>query len=129
MQHQVARSPRVVPRNSRDSYLPVQQVLHNVWVGKHSGEPSLECRCVSELLCRELLRQGVRGGGEPLALKPMLEIVIDMDNSALYSLTQHLQTNGLKDIPSKHVLAIKLYPKGDLMLLHARSSLLSQWIS
>ena len=50
--------------------------------------------------------------GIPLVLKLMLDIVMNVDNSALRSLTQHLQTLCLKDTPGENVSIITSYLKG-----------------
>ena len=41
--------------------------------------------------------------GGPLVLKLMLDIIMDIDDSALRALTQSLQTLRLKDIPGENV--------------------------
>ena len=41
--------------------------------------------------------------GGPLVLKFMLDIIMDVDESALRSLTQSLQTLCLKDVPGENV--------------------------
>ena len=62
-------------------------------------------------------------GGVPLVLKIMLEIFMNVDDSALRFLTQNLQTIHLKDIPGENVSTIMSYLKGALLLLENFSSL------
>ena len=53
-----------------------------------------------------------------MVLKRMLDIIMDVDDSALRALTQSLQTLRLKDIPGENVCTAVSYLKGALMLLH-----------
>ena len=61
--------------------------------------------------------------GGPLVLKLMLDIIIDIDDSALRALTQSLQTLRLKDIPGENVCTAVSYLKGALLLLQNCSGL------
>ena len=53
--------------------------------------------------------------GSPLVLKLMIDIVMDVDDSALRLLTQNLQTIQMKDVPDKHVGTIVSYLKGGII--------------
>ena len=55
--------------------------------------------------------------GGPLVLKMMLDIIMDVDDSALRALTQSLQTLHLKDVPGENVFTAVSYLKGALLLL------------
>ena len=61
--------------------------------------------------------------GGPLVLKLMLDIIMDVDDSALRALTQSLQTLGLKDVPGENVCTSVRYLKGALLLLQNFSGL------
>lgn len=75
--------------------------------------------------CKELLRDRVREGlvrvsalksGGPLLLKKMIDIVTDVDDSALRSLTESLQSLRLKDVPGENDGTAVRYLKGTLFL-------------
>ena len=55
--------------------------------------------------------------GGPLVLKLALDIVMDIDDSALQSLTQNLQSLRMKDVPGENVGVVVSYLKGALLLL------------
>ena len=55
--------------------------------------------------------------GGPLVLKMMLDIIMDVDDSALRTLTQSLQTLRLKDVPGENVCTPVSYLKVALLLL------------
>ena len=61
--------------------------------------------------------------GGPLVLKLMLDIIMDVDDSALQSLTQSLQTLRLKDVPGENVCMAVSYLKVVLLLLQNYSGL------
>ena len=52
-----------------------------------------------------------------MVLKLMLDIIMDVDDSALHALTQSLQTLRLKDVPGENVCNAVSYLKGALLLL------------
>ena len=60
--------------------------------------------------------------GRPLVLKLMLDIIMDVNGSALQSITQSLQKLRLKDVPGENVCTAVSYLKGALLLLHHLSS-------
>ena len=73
--------------------------------------------------CKDNLRDKVHEGltgvlpieaGEPLVLKLMLDIVMNVDKSDLRLLTKNLQTLRLKDIPDENVSTIVSYLKGGI---------------
>ena len=49
--------------------------------------------------------------GGPLVLKLMLDIVLDVDDYALCSLTQSLQSLQLKDVPGENISIVVSYLK------------------
>ena len=51
-------------------------------------------------------------------LKLMLDIIMNVDDSALWGLTQSLQTLRLKDTPDENMYTAVSYLKGVLLLLH-----------
>jgi len=53
----------------------------------------------------------------PLVLRMMLEIIMDVDDSALRSLTQFLQTLRMKDVAGENVRTVVSYLKRSLMIL------------
>ena len=67
--------------------------------------------------------QGVVSGsfdiesGGPLALKWVLELVMDVDDTALSYLTQNLQSLRISGVPGENVGTIVSYLKGTLLLL------------
>ena len=61
--------------------------------------------------------------GRPLVLKLMLNIIMDVNDSALRALTQILQTLCLKDLPGENVCTAVSYLKGALLLLKNTSVL------
>ena len=61
--------------------------------------------------------------GGPLILKLMLEIIMDVDDSALRTLTTSLQTLWLKDVSGESVCTVVSYLKEALMLLKNCSEL------
>ena len=68
------------------------------------------------------MREGLVGisdleAGRPLVLKKTLDIVMDVDNSALRSLTKALQTLRVKDMAGENVGTVVSYLKGALLLL------------
>lgn len=76
--------------------------------------------------CEDNLRDKVRKqlvgvlaleAGGPLVLKLALDTVMNIDDSALRSLTQNLQTLWMKDVPGENFGTIVSYLKGDLLLL------------
>ena len=82
--------------------------------------------------CEEPLRNKILEGlvgvdpielGGPLVLKLMLDIIMDVDDSALRALTQSLQTLRLKDVPGENVCTAVSYLKGALLLLQNCSGL------
>ena len=67
-------------------------------------------------LC-DKVREGLIGvseleSGGPLVLKKMLDIVMDVDDSALKSLTEALQNLRMKDVPGDNVGTVVSYLKG-----------------
>jgi len=71
---------------------------------------------------RDKVREGLVGvstleGGGPIGLKLMLDVVMDIDDSSLRSLTQGIQTLRLKDVPGEIFGTVVLYLKGAIMLL------------
>ncbi len=54
---------------------------------------------------------------QPLVLKKMLDIVMNVDNAALCSLTEGLQKLRIKDVPGGKVGTMVSYLKGALLLL------------
>ena len=62
--------------------------------------------------------------GVPLVLKLMLDIIMDVDDSALCALTQR-KTLRLKDVPGENVCTAVRYLKGVLLLLQNCSGLLT----
>ena len=82
--------------------------------------------------CEEPLRNKILEGlvgvdamemGGSLVLKMMLDIIMDVDDSALRGLTQSLQTLRLKDVPGENVCTAVSYLKGALLLLQNCSGL------
>jgi len=82
--------------------------------------------------CEEPLRKKIIEGivgispmdsGDPLILKLMLDIIMDVDNSALCAITTSLQTLWLKDVPGENVCTAVSYLKGVLILLKNYSEL------
>ena len=76
--------------------------------------------------CEDSLRDKVREGlvgvstmecGGPLVLKKMLDIVMNVDDAALRSLTEGLQNLRMKDVPGENVGTVVSYLKGALLLL------------
>jgi hypothetical protein len=68
------------------------------------------------------VREGLVGvlpmeSGGPLVLYNMMNIIMDIDDSALRSLTENLQVLRLKDFPGENVETTVSYLKGALMLL------------
>ena len=55
--------------------------------------------------------------GGPVVLKMILDVVMDIDESSLRSLTQGLQALRLKDVPGEHFGTVVSYLKGMLTLL------------
>ena len=82
--------------------------------------------------CEDLLRDKARKGlvgvsalesGGPLVLKKTLDIVMDVDDTALRLLTESLQHLRMKDVPGKKVGTVVSYLKGDLLLLQNCSAI------
>ena len=68
------------------------------------------------------MREGLVGvsaleSGGPSVLKKTLDIVMDVDDAALRSLTESLQNLWMKDVPGKNVGTVASYLKGSLLLL------------
>jgi len=71
---------------------------------------------------RNKILEGIVGillmeSGGPLILKLMIEIIMDVNNSALHTLTTSFQNFRLKDEPGENVYKAVSYLKGALMLL------------
>ena len=82
--------------------------------------------------CEDSLRDKVREGlvgvnelenGGPLVLKKMLDIVMNVDDAALRSLTEGLQSLRMKDVPGENVGTVVSYLKGALLLLQNCSAI------
>ena len=54
----------------------------------------------------------------PSILKFMLDIILDINNSSLHSITQSLQALRLKDAPGENISVVVSYLKGAVILLH-----------
>ena len=76
--------------------------------------------------CKDSLRDKVQErlvgvseleSGDPLVLKKMLDIVMDVDDSALCSLTEALQNIRITEVPGENVRTVVSYVKGALLLL------------
>ena len=68
------------------------------------------------------MREGLAGisdleAGGPLVLKKTLDIVMDVDDPALRSLTEAFQTLRMKDMDGENVGTVVSYIKGALLLL------------
>lgn len=59
----------------------------------------------------------------PLVFKKILDIVMDVDDSVLRSLTEALQNLRIKDVPGDNVGTVASYLKGVLLLLHNSSTI------
>ena len=82
--------------------------------------------------CEDSLRDKVREGlvgvsalesGGPLVLEKTLDIVMDVYDAALCSLTESLQNLRMKDVPGKNVGTAVSYLKGALLLLQNCSAI------
>ena len=76
--------------------------------------------------CNDALRDKVREGlvgvsvmesGVPLVLKKTLELIMDVDDVALRSLTEALQRLQMKDVAGENMGTVVSYLKGSLLLL------------
>ena len=61
--------------------------------------------------------------GVPLVLSMMLDVVMDVEDSSLQSMTERIRTVRMKDIPGKNVGIITSYLKGVILLLDNCNSL------
>ena len=103
-------------RNAHYTQYEVRHTVENIsWFGNRILDT-----------CEEPLRDKIQKGlidvclvelGGPLVFKLMINIVLDIEDSALRSMTQSLQTMRLKNIPGENVATAANYLKGALMLL------------
>ena len=61
--------------------------------------------------------------GVPLVLKLVIDIIMDVDDSALREITQSFQTLCLKDVPGENICTAVSYLKGARLLLQNFSDL------
>ena len=89
-----------------------------------------EDRCLGtcEVALKSKVREGLTGvpsmeKGGPLAFKMMLEVVMDVEDSSLRSMTDRIKTVRMKDIPGENIGTIASYLKGVILLLDNCNSL------
>ena len=81
-----------------------------------------------EVALKGKLREGLTGvpsmeKGGPLAFKMMLDVVMDVEDSSLRSMTGRIKTVRMKDIPGENIGTIASYLKGVILLLDNCNSL------
>lgn len=81
-----------------------------------------------DITLKEKLREGLTGvpsmeKGVPLVFKMMFDVVMDIEDSSLWSMTDRIKTVRMKEIPGENIGTIVSYLKGVILILDNCNSL------